>query len=473
MRTTDFFDDVNQQTLYSLEQLIGVPAFVKDASIESKEELSKLPAHVFADPHRRKFPVHTKAACWLANAYFKQSTQQYSNEERQLVQQRIAKAANFWKIASQVKEFDEQWHKLNVFHAPRDLPDDQYALLYKAGSHTIRKLPIPNAASVKLAGERLHAERHRYTYPMRKLAARRILRAQKDTKVTFQPETAAYLNRAAGEGGSFPRDVAVKIAQRAIMLKHKKPELAIKLAEVAEAVENETYLSRTQLEKLAGLVDSVDQGTELHRYYYEGVPMPEDFLFHIQEKEAQAFMDAHIQMSTGKAYSLAAIKKLPLKKFADVMGKEFVEAISDKDGRINWNKFADVAPTLPRPDAQLFDKLVKDAEAMTGGLADGKPASSYSDEQLQKGIKVEMEHTNDPKVAEEIAKDHLEENAKYYDHLDEMESEMDKEARLRKTPKYNAAETEKLFTEAGAKVEDGDVTDFKKIIRFNTIPAKE
>jgi hypothetical protein len=34
--------------------------------------------------------------------------------------------------------------------------------------------------------------------------------------------------------------------------------------------------------------------------------------------------------------------------------------------------------------------------------------------ELAKGIKVEMEHTKDPKMAEKIAKDHLKENPKYY-----------------------------------------------------------
>jgi hypothetical protein len=37
--------------------------------------------------------------------------------------------------------------------------------------------------------------------------------------------------------------------------------------------------------------------------------------------------------------------------------------------------------------------------------------------ELEKGIKVEMEHTNDPKVAKQIALDHLAEDPKYYSHL--------------------------------------------------------
>jgi hypothetical protein len=305
---------------------------------------------------------------------------------------------------------------------------------------------------------------------MRKLAARRILRAQRAAGVRFQPDTELYLNQAAGEGAGFPGDIATKLAQRAIMIKHSDSELALKLAEVAEAIENETCLERAQLEKLAGLVDAVDQKTKLFRCYHEGVPMPEEFVFNLQEKEAQAFIDAHVQLTTGKAFALDRLKKLPMGKLASALGKDFVEAVAGKDGKLDWNKFAEIAPTLPRNDAKILESLIKDAEEIPGGLAEGEPASKYSSEQLAKGIKVELEHTPDRKVAEEIAKDHLEENAEYYDHLEEMEENMDKEARLRKTPKYNAAETVKLFSDAGAKVEDGETTDFKKIIRFNTFP---
>ena len=37
--------------------------------------------------------------------------------------------------------------------------------------------------------------------------------------------------------------------------------------------------------------------------------------------------------------------------------------------------------------------------------------------QIKKGIEVEKEHTNDPKVALKIAMDHIKENPKYYDKL--------------------------------------------------------
>jgi hypothetical protein len=48
---------------------------------------------------------------------------------------------------------------------------------------------------------------------------------------------------------------------------------------------------------------------------------------------------------------------------------------------------------------------------------------SYDSEQLKMGIEVEKEHTNNPKIAERIAKDHLAEISDYYTRLAKMEKD--------------------------------------------------
>lgn len=68
-------------------------------------------------------------------------------------------------------------------------------------------------------------------------------------------------------------------------------------------------------------------------------------------------------------------------------------------------------------------------ESLEGGLGDGLKDSEVDKEQLEKGIDVEKEHTPNIKIRKEIAKDHLAENDKYYDYLEEMENKMDKEAK--------------------------------------------
>ena len=55
--------------------------------------------------------------------------------------------------------------------------------------------------------------------------------------------------------------------------------------------------------------------------------------------------------------------------------------------------------------------------AMVGGKAYGMRPSQFDRRQLERGTRVEMEHTNKRKIAREIAMDHLVEDPNYYKKL--------------------------------------------------------
>lgn len=61
------------------------------------------------------------------------------------------------------------------------------------------------------------------------------------------------------------------------------------------------------------------------------------------------------------------------------------------------------------------------ADQIPGGLADDKSPKDFDQEQLNAGIKVEMEHTDDEDIAREIAMDHLTEDKDYYKKLKKIE----------------------------------------------------
>lgn len=60
-------------------------------------------------------------------------------------------------------------------------------------------------------------------------------------------------------------------------------------------------------------------------------------------------------------------------------------------------------------------------ERLVGGRADWMPDSDFDQRALRKGMRVELEHTTDLSLAKEIAKDHLSEDPRYYDMLEQME----------------------------------------------------
>ena len=68
----------------------------------------------------------------------------------------------------------------------------------------------------------------------------------------------------------------------------------------------------------------------------------------------------------------------------------------------------------------------KKAKKVPGGKADGKKPSDFDPKEMEMGKKIEMEHTNDKGLAEDISMDHLEEFPDYYTELDKMEKKLKK-----------------------------------------------
>lgn len=102
-------------------------------------------------------------------------------------------------------------------------------------------------------------------------------------------------------------------------------------------------------------------------------------------------------------------------------------------------------PYRARADAETrerqvqFFKQKQNPEKAVGGLADRMPDSAFDAKQLKRGIKVELEHTTDRKLAKEIAKDHLVEDPEYYEKLAAIEGEKSK-YRLEENPLKKIAE---------------------------------
>lgn len=79
---------------------------------------------------------------------------------------------------------------------------------------------------------------------------------------------------------------------------------------------------------------------------------------------------------------------------------------------------------------------LRGVESISGGRAQGISTQRLvkainkmrvdGKQQIEMGIKVEMEHTHDPVVSEEIVRDHLVEFPDYYTYLDRMERELEK-----------------------------------------------
>ena len=97
----------------------------------------------------------------------------------------------------------------------------------------------------------------------------------------------------------------------------------------------------------------------------------------------------------------------------------------------------------------------KESKGVPGGLADKKKDTDYDRNELDMGVDVELEHTDDKELSKDIAKDHLEEFPNYYTELDKMEEKLKKK------------ETEELMNW----YKDAGLKDFAKGFFGLTIPA--
>ncbi len=70
-----------------------------------------------------------------------------------------------------------------------------------------------------------------------------------------------------------------------------------------------------------------------------------------------------------------------------------------------------------------FKKIFKKSR-IKGGIADDRPDSSFNQKELNDGIIIELEHTDDKELSKDIAKDHLEEFPNYYTELKKMEDKL-------------------------------------------------
>jgi len=118
----------------------------------------------------------------------------------------------------------------------------------------------------------------------------------------------------------------------------------------------------------------------------------------------------------------------------------------------------------------------KMSDKMPGGLSDGKPDSKYNKKQLEKGRKIEKEHTNNLDKANEISKDHLEECSDYYTRLDKMENGC-KKTKRRKSMKLaqviknhlSGKKTEasnELFSKISSKLQENGFKPPFKVVAF-------
>jgi hypothetical protein len=353
--------DLNGEQLAKFAHSYEFPEFVKRADIQTEvRSPANVASNAFADATGRKFPCHTKAATWLSHIYFLTNRTKMASSEAIRTGEGLRKFADYWRITNSVEEVKQRFAKSQEDDLSK-LADADFAYVWaNEDGAKDRHLPLRNSAEVKAAASWLEEYRDQFIFRDRQVIAEKIL----GKAAEFGASTGGreeFLQKQAGQGICNPDEVVHQLQLRvmAVGAPSMKQEIR-KLAAAIEANPSAT-LGPNELRDLAITVDSVDRGAGITHKYAEGaITRPEDFLFKVTYREAEKVATGHCSLTTGSVYACDSFNKLALSDLRAVFGSDFADDVST-GLQLDAEKMADIAPTLPRPDAELLDSLMKEA----------------------------------------------------------------------------------------------------------------
>lgn len=353
--------DANREELSRLSRLYAFPEFVKRADLDTTMA-TQVGVSTHADPRHRRFSCHSAAATWLSGLYFHEKCAEFHPKDRQRIQERLEHYVNYFRIKP---AYDRMVQAVEGMHKQADLPDETYAYVWvddQNGSKE-RHLPMQSAIEVKAAAEWLHRYRGRLPFHDRNTCACRILEKAAQFGAAIPAKINEWLEKQAGQGVCDPQKVYQAIAQRAQLT--KSAEFRNEILKLAKTVQGKpSYAFEPgQMVKLAVTLDHLDRALGIRDDSYGAVlQRPEDILFEVTFTKAAAAQTELCALTSGNVYSKEQLAKLSSDDLASLFGADFADEVCSL-GRVDVEKLAEVAHTLPRPDAELLDQLMQEVGA--------------------------------------------------------------------------------------------------------------
>ena len=322
--------------------LHGLPAFVKESAVVSRESLEGLPHTAFADP-LRKLPVHSKVATWCSFLSYHAGAVKDATGTAPI---KLEKAAAFWGIGGECREV---LANLEKDATPRQPVDNDFALVANHAGEKYRRFPVAGPENIQKSAEELIATRQHYPLPWRKEAAQKIIKRAADLSVQLVNDH--QLQQMAGIGISKASEIIPHLRLRAKLVKDAK--IREKFEALAVEIEKVGELTPDVLAKMANALDIADRASGIYQYYGRGIEAPEIVCHQHTLKEVTEKRAGIIALTNGQGVMKEALAKMSADRFT-ALGDEFVSAISGSDGNVDISKAEAIVPTLPADDANLF-----------------------------------------------------------------------------------------------------------------------
>jgi hypothetical protein len=369
MKKLDQTGDTNFRELHQYVRLYDFPDFAKKAQLADIIEPETKTARIFADvrtPHQ--FPCHNKAAAYVSYIYFLEKQSEINPKVRDRIRGRLDKFAEYWGINNILEKATTKHASFQAENVGA-LPDSSFAFVWVGddghGNTTqTRRYPMRNDLEVKAAAswfnQYLPEIREQYGFLDRQTVANKILDKAAQMHVEL-PRYEDTLEKAAGRGWCDPAAAANLIRNR-IKVGHRVDQpVAAALEKLADSVEHtpSMFMDPASTANLAETVDQFDRTYHVLNKYSESVPAPEDVFFRATYKEAGEMVKDACTTTTGSVYSTQDFAKISTSDIRNLFGDEMAQEVTT-GLKVDPEKLATIVATLPRPDAQLFDRLLTD-----------------------------------------------------------------------------------------------------------------
>lgn len=382
--TVDQKTDADFRKLSKYVQLYDIPDFAKSASYDDlvTDEQSR---NFYADEKNLQFPCHTKAATYISYIYFTENKEQFDKRAADSIQSRFDKFANFYGLAGllgDIKSASDDMRK------EAELDDSDYAIVWESEGGVTRQYPLRNAGEVKAAANwfatRITDIQEDFPWKDRNTIATKIL----DKAASYGVDVAEerdVLEKSAALGACDPTKAKMHIKNRARMCDYRINGLKESMEKLAGMIDSsKTLLDPGTAEKIAELLDHYDRVNNLVGKYTDVIPSPEDVMFTAPLNKIASAKEDICVLTTGTSYDRRDFEKLSVSELQSVFGDEIVEG--SVDGlKVDPVKFAAIATTLPRPDAEILDSMM----SRVGGLREIKYAH-FNFEQIPDAIRADI-----------------------------------------------------------------------------------
>lgn len=351
--------DVNKAELTKLARRYEFPEFVKAADLEATMSPgNSIAVTAYADPVRKKFACHSPAATWLSAVYYHEKAAEYHPKDQDRIVSRFEKMADYFAIRP---AYDEVVKRAKELKGAGTLPDSSYAYVWESDDgHKERYYPMTSSQEVKAAAEWLYETRDRIPFAYRNTIGNKILEKAARYGAAMGKELTDFVEKQAGRGIPDPPEVYTLLERRAGLAKNPEHREAIlKLASTIKETPRQA-LQTTELVKLATTVDIIDHAIGLHGKYTDILPRPEDVIFKVTYTKAASDMSSLCAMQTGNIYEKNQLSKLAREDVESLFGTDFADQVCTGLD-VDAEKIAEIASTLPRPDAELLESLLSEA----------------------------------------------------------------------------------------------------------------